>query len=185
LYKIKHIEIHTICHIDKEISMDYDTTGEVLNTKSRQLLMDEVDVEGEPLFGRSNVPSRRTLIAPSSWNPTTTYVNISLMTTNQRKNQQQVKFAAYAKIIVKKLCVVNPNEATDNFAYAPSRPEKRCITVSYVAEIAPPAYIPEFMDPIAENIDLTVDEPSLLMGSVNATKLMELERSIRSIEIDR
>jgi hypothetical protein len=112
-------------------------------------------------------------------------LKIFVKTTNQRKNQQQVKFAAYAKIIVKKLCVVNPNEATDNFAYAPSRPEKRCITVSYVAEIAPPAYIPEFMDPIAENIDLTVDEPSLLMGSVNATKLMELERSIRSIEIDR
>jgi hypothetical protein len=36
--------------IDKDISMGYDTMGEALNSALRQLLTDEVDVEGEPLF---------------------------------------------------------------------------------------------------------------------------------------
>jgi hypothetical protein len=50
LPNIKHIEIHNMCHIDKEISMGYDTMGDALNSTSRKLLMDEVDLEGEPLF---------------------------------------------------------------------------------------------------------------------------------------
>jgi hypothetical protein len=30
--------------------MEYDTKGELLNSLIRKLLMDEVDVEGEPIF---------------------------------------------------------------------------------------------------------------------------------------
>jgi hypothetical protein len=50
LHKIRHIEVHHLCNIDKEISMGYDTTGELLNSSIRQLPMDEIDVEGEPIF---------------------------------------------------------------------------------------------------------------------------------------
>jgi hypothetical protein len=50
LHKIRHIKVHNICNIDKEISMGYDTTGKLLNSSIRQLLMDEVEVEGEPIF---------------------------------------------------------------------------------------------------------------------------------------
>jgi hypothetical protein len=46
LHTIKHIEIHNMCNIDKKNAMGYDTTGEVLNSTIRQILMDEVDVEG-------------------------------------------------------------------------------------------------------------------------------------------
>jgi hypothetical protein len=42
---------------------------------------------------------------------------------DQRKSQQQIKNGAYAKSLVKKFCATNPNEATDDFDYAPSRPE--------------------------------------------------------------
>jgi hypothetical protein len=54
-----------------------------------------------------------------------------------------------------------------------------------VAAVTSPAYRSEFTGTITENIDLTLDEPSLLTGSINVTKLMELKRSIKSIELDR
>jgi hypothetical protein len=50
LQKIKHIEIHNMRNINEEIVMGYDTTDEVLNSTIRQILMDEVDVEGDPNF---------------------------------------------------------------------------------------------------------------------------------------
>jgi hypothetical protein len=50
LHKIGHIEIHNICNIDKEVSMGHGTPGELINSTIRQILMDEVDVEGEPIF---------------------------------------------------------------------------------------------------------------------------------------
>jgi hypothetical protein len=45
----KHVKMHHTCHIDKEISLDDDTTGEPISSTIRQMLMDEVDVEGEPI----------------------------------------------------------------------------------------------------------------------------------------
>jgi hypothetical protein len=63
-------------------------------------------------------------------------VKIFSTTTDQRKSQHQVNFGAYAKSLVKRFCAANPNEETDDFDYAPSRPEKHCIAVSYAA--APP-----------------------------------------------
>jgi hypothetical protein len=84
------------------------------------------------------------------------HIKIFSTTTDHRKSQHHVKFGAYAKSLVKKLCAVNPNEATEDFDYAPS----------------------QFVDTTTENIDLKMDEPSLLAGSTNVTKLMELERSI-------
>jgi hypothetical protein len=73
-------------------------------------------------------------------------VNIFSTTTDQHKSQQQVKFGAYAKIVVKKICAFNQNEATHDFEYAPSRPKKLRITVSYAAEVAYPVYRPEFSE---------------------------------------
>jgi hypothetical protein len=107
-------------------------------------------------------------------------VKIFSTTTDQCKSQRQVKFGAYAKILVKKCFAVNPNKATDEFDYAPSCPERRRITVSYAEAVSSPVYIPDFSDTARENIDLTVDEPSLLTGSTNVTKLMELEKSIKT-----
>jgi hypothetical protein len=42
-------EVHYLCHIDKEISLGYDTTGESISSTIRQMLMDEVDVDGDPI----------------------------------------------------------------------------------------------------------------------------------------
>jgi hypothetical protein len=50
LRRTKHVEMHNLSHIDKDISLGYDTTGEIINSTIRQMLMDEVDVEGEPIF---------------------------------------------------------------------------------------------------------------------------------------
>jgi hypothetical protein len=112
--------------------------------------MDKVDVEGEPIFqaikrtlqhdtdcGLLTEPNQNlckyTLDDIETWmehkfehldDPeayhTNDNVKIFATTTDQRKNQQQVKFGAYAKSLVNKFCAVNPNEATDDFDYAPS-----------------------------------------------------------------
>jgi hypothetical protein len=112
------------------------------------------------------------------------HIKIFSITTDQRKIQQQVKFGSYAKSLVKKVCAVNPNEATEGFDYAPSRPEKRRINVSYATAVASPVHRTDFVDTMTYNIDLTMDEPSLLTGSTNVTKLMELKISIKTIELD-
>jgi hypothetical protein len=112
-------------------------------------------------------------------------VKIFSTTTDKRKKQQQVKFGAYAKRLVRKCCAVKQNEAIDDFDYAPSRPEKRRITVYYAAAVASPVYRPEFSEISTENIDLTMDAPLLLTGSTNVNKLMELENMIKTIELDR
>jgi hypothetical protein len=57
--------------------------------------------------------------------------------------------------------------------------------MSYTAVVTAPVYRLEYMEPIVENNDLTSDEASMLAVSMNATKLLELERSIKSIELDR
>jgi hypothetical protein len=42
--------MHNLIHIDKDISLGYDTTGEIITSTICQMLMDKVDVEGEPIF---------------------------------------------------------------------------------------------------------------------------------------
>jgi hypothetical protein len=42
--------MHNLCHIDKDISLGYDTTGEIITSTIHQMLMDEVDVEVETIF---------------------------------------------------------------------------------------------------------------------------------------
>jgi hypothetical protein len=138
--------------------MGYDTTGELLNSSIRQLLMDEVDVEGEPIFHSVELmmkdDTNRVLFTEPNQDLCSSILNdierwmankcehsddptayrqdhhIKIMSTtmDQRKSQQQVKFGAYAKSLVKKFCVVNPNEATEDFDYAPSRPENAALT---------------------------------------------------------
>jgi Fe-S-cluster formation regulator IscX/YfhJ len=49
-HHIKHAEMHNLCHIDNDISLDCDTTGERISSMICQILMDEVDVKGEPIF---------------------------------------------------------------------------------------------------------------------------------------
>jgi hypothetical protein len=58
--------------------------------------------------------------------------------------------------------------------YAPSRPGKRRINISYATAVASPVHRTDFADTTTENIDLTMGEPFLLMVSTNVTKLMEL-----------
>jgi hypothetical protein len=177
--------------------------------------MDEVDVEGKPIFHsieqKMKDDMNRVLFTEPSKNlcsyilkdietwmankfehsdePTSyrqdRHIKIFSKTTDQRKSQQQVKFGAYAKSLVKNLCVVNPNEATEDFDCAPSRPEKQRINVSYATVVASPVHRMDFADTTTENIDLTTDDPSLLTVSTIVTKLMELERSIKTIELDR
>jgi hypothetical protein len=55
----------------------------------------------------------------------------------------------------------------------------------YAAEVASPAYRSKCGDTLTENLDLTLDEPSLLTGSMNVKKIMELKMSIKFIELDR
>jgi hypothetical protein len=50
LHHTKHVEMHNLSHIDKNISLGYDTTGESITSIIRKMLMDEVDVEGDPIF---------------------------------------------------------------------------------------------------------------------------------------
>jgi hypothetical protein len=106
--------------------------------------------------------------------------NVKAFTTTieQRKSQQHVQFGAYAKLMVKKFCSLNPNEATDEFDYAPSRPEKQRIDISYAAALATPFNRSKYIDSISEDIDLTSKEPSLITGFTNAPQLLKLERSI-------
>jgi hypothetical protein len=42
--------MHKLSHIDKDISLGYDTTGKIITSTICQMLMDEVDVEGKPIF---------------------------------------------------------------------------------------------------------------------------------------
>jgi hypothetical protein len=102
--------------------MGYDTTGELLNSSIRQLLMDEVDVEGEPisqsvertmkddtnrvLFTEPKQDLCRFILDDiNTWmankfehsdDPTAYredhHTTIFSTTTDQRKSQQQVKF---------------------------------------------------------------------------------------------
>jgi hypothetical protein len=114
--------------------------------------MDEVAVEGEPIFqsvkrtmkddtdhvlftGPNLELCKHILEDIKMWtankfehsdDPTAyheNYKKIFSTTTEQHKNQHHVKFGAYTNSLVKKLCAVNPNEATGDFDYAPSRPE--------------------------------------------------------------
>jgi hypothetical protein len=150
----KHVEMHHLCHIDKEISLGYDTTSEPISSTIRKMLMDEVDVEGDPIFHSIErtmkaAMNRALFLEPSNdlcmvmlediegWlaqkfehsDAPTAYrdnehVKVIMSTTEQRKSQQHVKFGAYAKRMVKKFCTYNPNEATGEFDYAPSLPVK-------------------------------------------------------------
>jgi hypothetical protein len=43
----------------------------------------------------------------------------------------------------------------------------------------------EYSKPETENIDLTSEGPSLLTGLTNTSKLLELENSIKSIEMEK
>jgi hypothetical protein len=117
--------------------------------------MDEVDVEGEPIFqtivrtmkGDTNRAlftetnqdlCKHVLDDIETWmkhkfehsnDPKALRKNdnvkICATTTDQQKSQEQVKFGAYPKSLVKKCSTVNPNEATDDVDYALSRPEKK------------------------------------------------------------
>jgi predicted ABC-type exoprotein transport system permease subunit len=114
--------------------------------------MDEVDVEGEPIFQSvertmKDDTDRVLFIQPNqdlcqfiledidTWMATKFEhyddstecrqdhnVKIFSTTTDQRKIQKQVKSRAYAKILVKTCCAVNPHKETGDFDYAPSRP---------------------------------------------------------------
>jgi hypothetical protein len=50
------------------------------------------------------------------------HVKVFMSTPEQRKSKQDVQFGAYAKLMINKLRISNPNEATDEFDYAPSQP---------------------------------------------------------------
>jgi hypothetical protein len=143
LRHIKHVEMHNLYHIDKDISLGYDTTWELISSTIHQMLMDEVDVEGEPIFHTiertmKNDTNRALFLDSNNYfcmtilddiedwmvqkfehsdDPTdyreNGHVKAFATTIEQRKSQQRVKFGAYAKLMVKKFCSSNPNEATD------------------------------------------------------------------------
>jgi hypothetical protein len=100
-----------------------------------------------------------------------------MSTTEQRKNQQNVQFGACAKRMVKKLCTSNLNEATDEFNCAPSRPEKRWMSLSYAEVVTTTVPRSEYSGAETENRDLTLEEPSMPTGFTNAHKFIELEQN--------
>jgi hypothetical protein len=134
-YKIRHIEVHHLCNIDKEIPMGYDTTDELLKSSIRQLIMDEVDVEGEPIFHSvertmKDDTNRVLFTEPNqdlcsfilndieTWMaykfehsdyPTAYrqdhHIKIFVTTTYQRKNQQQFKFGACHSVAIKTITI--------------------------------------------------------------------------------
>jgi hypothetical protein len=112
-------------------------------------------------------------------------LKVIMKTSKQRKSQQHVHFGAYSKHRLKKFCTSNPNEATDKFDYAPSRPEKRRMNLSYAAVVPTPVPRSECSESETANINLTSEDTSLLTGFTNASKLLELENSIKSIEMER
>jgi hypothetical protein len=146
--------MHHVCHIDKEISLGYDTTGELISSTIRQMIMDEFDVEGDTIFHSIEIKIKEDtniaiFLEPNNdlcmailediegWlaqkfehsdDPTAyrdnEYVKVIMTAIEQRKSQQYVQFGDYAKHMVKKFCTSNPNEAKYKFDYAPSRPEK-------------------------------------------------------------
>jgi hypothetical protein len=59
------------------------------------------------------------------------------------------------------------------------------MNLSYAAAVTTPAHRSEYSESETDNIDLTSEEPSVLTGFMNASKLLELEMSIKSIELDR
>jgi hypothetical protein len=113
------------------------------------------------------------------------HVKVIMSTTKQPKSQQHVQFGAYEKRMVKKLCTSNPNEATNEFDYAPSKPEKRQMNLSYAAVVTTPVSRSEYYEAETEKIDLTLKEPWILTGFTNVSKLLQLENSIKYIEMER
>jgi hypothetical protein len=168
LHNTKNVGMHHLCHIDKEISLGYDTIGEPISSTIRQILMDEVDVEWDPIFHSIEKTMRAdTNIAllletnndlcmailediegwlaqkfKHSDDPTAyrdnEHVKVIVSKTEQRKSQQHVQFCAYAKRMIKKFCTFNPNEARDEFDYAPSPREKQWVSLSYAAVVTTP-----------------------------------------------
>jgi hypothetical protein len=59
------------------------------------------------------------------------------------------------------------------------------MNLSYAALATTPVPRSEHSKSETENIDLTSEEPSMLTGFTNASKLLELENSIKSIEMER
>jgi hypothetical protein len=87
--------------------------------------------------------------------------------------------------MVKKFCSSNPNEATDEFDYASSRPDKRRINLSYAETVSTPVNHSKYVESEPDNIDLASKEPSILTRFTSASKILELENIIKSIELDR
>jgi hypothetical protein len=211
----KHVEMHNLSHIEKDISLGYDTTGEIIMSTIRQMLMDDVDVEGEPIFHSiertmKNNTNRALFLEPNndlfmtildhleSWmskkfeysdDPKASreneHVKVFATTIEQRKSQQHDQFGAYAKFMVKKLFPPNPNEVTDEFDYAPSRQEKRQMNLSYAAVVTTLVQRSFYSESEMDNMNLMSEEPPMLTGFKNVSKLLELENSIKSIELDR
>jgi hypothetical protein len=69
--------------------------------------------------------------------------------------------------------------------YSPSCPEKRRVNLSYAAVVTNPVNRSKYFESERDNIDLTSDESLMLGGFTNVSKLLELEKSITSIELDR
>jgi hypothetical protein len=65
----KHVEIHNLSHIDKDLSLGYDTTGEIITSTIRQMLMDKVDVKGKMIFHDIERKMKNDTNRALFWNP--------------------------------------------------------------------------------------------------------------------
>jgi hypothetical protein len=57
--------------------------------------------------------------------------------------------------------------------------------ISYAAAVTTPVPRPEYSEAETENINLTSKDPSMLTIFINAYKLIKIENSITSIEVER
>jgi hypothetical protein len=93
-------------HINKEISIGHDTTGEALTTTIRKLLMEEVDVEGNYFVRLLKEPQRRISIGRPLRNQTKKFANTFLTTSNGWKASSSTQMAPnqYRKITLQLSC---------------------------------------------------------------------------------
>jgi hypothetical protein len=66
--------MQNLTHIEKDISLVYDTTGESIMSTIHHMLMDEVDVEDKPILHAIERTMKMIPTGHYYWNPTTTSV---------------------------------------------------------------------------------------------------------------
>jgi hypothetical protein len=167
IHNIKHVKIRGLSDINLECQIGNENDdGEYYSNSSRELLLDEVDEQGQQLFhaiertmkpdnthallSKQNEDQCKVILSNiDNWS-CSKYIdannNVSFSQSpevrvftsiiEQRRTQNQVKFNAYASPTAKRCCTENHNEATEYFETACDHMPKSCINLTYAAGVA-------------------------------------------------